>query len=340
MVLQIITTGLLILLLSFSNVQAQFAGGSGTEEDPYQISTLEQLQNIRDYPDKHFIQINDIDASGTEDWNDGTGFVPIGDDLLNFTGSYHGNNFKIANLYIKRINNTVRNTGLFGVVNSSRLSNINLLEVNIKGATNTAALVGTSINSLLSNVFVSGIITADGDQVGGLVGTNRSGIIVSCTSTAVITGKSRVGGLAGWLTGSSSLENLSATGNVIGLRYVGGLVGDAQGGTIESSYAIGMVSATDRQAGGFVGASTSSLSIIRNSYSHGNVSAELEVGGFIGLNKQNSQIESSYSSGLVSGNEDIGGFVGLNAGSISDSFWDIESSSKIDPVGRGLSSDA
>ncbi len=316
-----------------------FVHGDGSENDPYQISTIEQLQQINSALDKHFIQINDIDASGTEDWNDGTGFVPIGDDLLNFTGSYHGNNFKIANLYIKRINNTVRNTGLFGVVNSSRLSDINLLEVNIKGATNTAALVGTSINSLLSNVFVSGIIEADGDQVGGLVGTNRSGIIVSCTSTAVITGKSRVGGLAGWLTGSSSLENLSATGNVIGLRYVGGLVGDAQGGTIESSYAIGMVSATDRQAGGFVGASTSSLSIIRNSYSHGNVSAELEVGGFIGLNKQNSQIESSYSSGLVSGNEDVGGFVGLNAGSISDSFWDIESSSKINPVGRGLSSD-
>ena len=37
-----------------------FAGGSGTIEDPYQISTAEQLNEIRNYAIMHFILISDI----------------------------------------------------------------------------------------------------------------------------------------------------------------------------------------------------------------------------------------------------------------------------------------
>lgn len=42
-------TMIIILLLSASDLKAQFAGGSGSESDPYQISTLEQLQQIKDF---------------------------------------------------------------------------------------------------------------------------------------------------------------------------------------------------------------------------------------------------------------------------------------------------
>ncbi len=60
--------------------ETQFAGGSGTGEDPYQIETVEQLQAIADMVnlDKHFILIADIDASETENWDNGKGFNPIG----------------------------------------------------------------------------------------------------------------------------------------------------------------------------------------------------------------------------------------------------------------------
>ena len=32
----------------------EFAGGSGTEADPYLISTATHLNNVRNYPDKYF----------------------------------------------------------------------------------------------------------------------------------------------------------------------------------------------------------------------------------------------------------------------------------------------
>lgn len=67
---------LLLAILFFTGpAQAQFAGGSGTAEDPYQVQTLQQLQLIADsvYLNKHFVQIADIDATETEHWNDGMG---------------------------------------------------------------------------------------------------------------------------------------------------------------------------------------------------------------------------------------------------------------------------
>ena len=105
---------ILAITIPASPSQAQFAGGSGTEAEPYEVATLEQLQLIADtlYLDKHFIQIADIDASETVDWNGGKGFEPIGrmgchgDGIshIPFTGSYDGNGYKIENLTINREN--------------------------------------------------------------------------------------------------------------------------------------------------------------------------------------------------------------------------------------------
>lgn len=92
---------ILIMLTAFP-VQAQFAGGSGTVEDPYQVETLEHLQEIADtiYLYKHFIQVADIDASDTEAWNEGRGFEPIGSTSHPFTGTYDGKGHTITSLTI------------------------------------------------------------------------------------------------------------------------------------------------------------------------------------------------------------------------------------------------
>lgn len=59
----IITVPILVCIVFKS--QAQFAGGSDTEVDPYQISKVTQLQEYRHHLDKHFFQTTDIDASET-----------------------------------------------------------------------------------------------------------------------------------------------------------------------------------------------------------------------------------------------------------------------------------
>jgi hypothetical protein len=78
-----------------------FAGGSGTEEDPYLIATAYQLYNVRDELDKYFLQIRDIDLNQYP-YNEGEGWLPIGDDVDAFEGSYDGGGFTISNIVIDR----------------------------------------------------------------------------------------------------------------------------------------------------------------------------------------------------------------------------------------------
>lgn len=53
---------------------AQYNGGSGTPADPFQIATVQQLQNMQNNLNSHFILLNDIDASATANWNANTTF--------------------------------------------------------------------------------------------------------------------------------------------------------------------------------------------------------------------------------------------------------------------------
>ena len=85
----------------------EFAGGDGTEGNPYQVSTPEQLDNVRKYPGAYYIQINDIDlteatAEGGAFYNDGSGWEPIGTEDTPFSGTYDGGNHRIIGLKSKQ----------------------------------------------------------------------------------------------------------------------------------------------------------------------------------------------------------------------------------------------
>jgi hypothetical protein len=95
---------LLIILLLQIFVYAQNpvppSSGVGSEGDPYQIATLDNLYWIAldtSNWDKHFIQTAEIDASRTSGWfSDGSGgfygWVPICTEIITFTDSYNGQN--------------------------------------------------------------------------------------------------------------------------------------------------------------------------------------------------------------------------------------------------------
>lgn len=74
--------------------------GSGTSNDPYLISSLENILWISlsasNYS-KHYKQTADIDASATAGWYQGEGWDPIGSGSQEFTGTYNGQGFKIKN---------------------------------------------------------------------------------------------------------------------------------------------------------------------------------------------------------------------------------------------------
>ena len=68
---------IILLLGTFTPAHAQFAGGTGTQADPYLVETAQHLDSIRHHLDGHFRQIAPIDL-GTGTWNLDEGWAPIG----------------------------------------------------------------------------------------------------------------------------------------------------------------------------------------------------------------------------------------------------------------------
>ena len=118
------------------------------------------------------------------------------------------------------------------------------------------------------------------------------------------------------------MSNSYSGGNVTGLgRFVGGLMGENQG-TVSNSYSSGDITGLG-WVGGLTGFNGGTVS---NSYSSSNVTGSEHVGGLVGENWLGGTLSDCYSTGSVTGIVDVGGLVASNNGTVSNSFWDIETS--------------
>ena len=138
---------------------------------------------------------------------------------------------------------------------------------------------------------------------------------------ADVTGSSLVGTLAGHNAGL--VNNSYSSGSVSGYERVGGLVGWNQA-TLSNSYSSCGVTGSTR-VGGLTGDNWYYKGIVSNSYSTGSVTGTTRVGGLVGINYYGN-VTDSYSIGSVTGSIDVGGLVGYNTATVSNSFWDIETS--------------
>ncbi len=292
-------------------ITGDFAGGSGTEPDPWQIATPTQLANVGtcigvSHSDKYFVLTDNIDLD-VSPYNTGTGWTPIGTSGNYFYGKFDGNNYTISNLFI---NSTSSVRGLFGYTQSSVIENLVLANVNITSTqTYTGGLVGYSTtSSVITNVSVSGTVSTSSSNVGGLTGYANLTTISDSSSSVTVSGTSSTGGLVGYMQGSNNdnatITNSYATGNVRGSSNVGGLIGFKYYGTVTDSYATGDILGdkdggfTNSQSGGFVG--TPCLGVITESYATGDVYGDSDVGGFAGQSHNcGGTISNSYSLGNV-----------------------------------------
>ena len=153
-----------VCLLSFP-AEAKYSGGTGESNDPYQITSAEDLMLLGDSPedyDKHFILTADIDLDPNLPGRKVFDKAIIG----YFTGVFDGKDHIISHLTIAGVSYL----GLFGQLGSGAIiSNLGLEVVDIFGT---------------------------GDCVGGLVGWNW-GRIATSYSTGSVTGNEDVGGLVG-----------------------------------------------------------------------------------------------------------------------------------------------
>jgi hypothetical protein len=288
--------------------------GDGTEDNPYQIGSLENLywmsQNEEEW-DKYYSQIAVINASETANWFDSTGWQPIGywnseDDNAPFTGVYDGQSNTIDGLYINRETSCV---GLFGYTDGAELVNIKMTNVDIQAIFFVGGLVGESYNSNISNCHGSGIVKGNWNT-GLLIGKSENSTIHNCDSAGAVIGISGTGGLIGSINDSHLTESFSTAEVEGSFLATGGLVGINWNFTISDCYSSGDVNG-DRYVGGLVGWNTAH---VHNSYSLGDVTGNNKVGGLIGHN--NGTIDNNFSSGNIEGVNYVGGLIGWHRGEL------------------------
>ncbi len=221
--------------LEFDNEEntTEFAGGYGTFNSPYLISSKEHLSNARRYLGGHFKLLNNITftdadfAEGGAFYNGGAGWLPIGDETNAFTGVFDGNGFIIEKL---QSNSSHTHVGLFGY------------------NTGTVKNLGMGGGSIFTNITDSLVHSA---YAGGVVGYNY-GTIMNCYNTGSVSARLAasscvvyVGGIAGWNFGT--ITNCYTTGYVTGIDdcfiYAGGIAG-YNSGTIKNCYNTGGVART------------------------------------------------------------------------------------------------
>ena len=281
----------------------------------YNIITCEDLQNMNDDLNGSYILLNDIDCSDTINWNEGEGFLPIGNGE-DFYGNLNGQSYKITDLYINKTGQD--DVGLFGYSYFSNISNINLESVYITGGENTGGLVGYKEGGIINNCNISGAIYG-GSYTGGLVGFNHLGNISNSHSTANVEGLLSVGGIIGYSEGA--ILNSSASGTIIGTDSVGGVLGEGYN-LVDNCFFIGDIIGNDWVGGlvGYEGFLGYGNSIINNSYSYPNIIGNTRIGGLIGGTEIFVLIENSYVIGNITGINKVGGLLGDNFGIINNSY--------------------
>ena len=310
----------------------EFAGGEGTSDNPWQVATAEHLDNVRNYigphpdhsdpesdpePDQryYFIQTADINL-GVSPWDDGEGWVPVGNWSGNFTfyeeffGSYDGGEYSVSGLTINRPDSA--DQGLFGRTRHAILMNISLVNVSITGSDNTGALVGYGSKTTIDNCHATGSVTGD-NRVGGVLGSGWTvNTISGSTSGVTVTGGSNVGGISGYAS-EDTITGCSASGNVTGTGdHVGGLVGYMVSTQVDDCHASGTVTGGGDYTGGLAGWSRLSCTIT-NSSASGDVYGVNYVGGLVGRHADNpdNSLADCHAEGMVTGTGDfVGGLAG------------------------------
>ena len=286
---------------------ADFAGGDGTSVYPYLIKTAEHLDNVRHYPSAYFRMIDDIVFTpedfekGGAFYNDGKGWIPIGDDSTKFKGNFNGSGNTITGLYIAAAD---KYAGLFGNLYNARVTNLGMIDthIDVRFSNKTGyagSIAGYAFLGKITDCYNTGTVTTDVcsttnasyySYTGGIVGYGNTDVL-RCYNTGTVTSE------------RSYDHNSSAP------SYVGGIAGDVYtvthcyntGKVVEtSSYAVGSTT----KAGGITGRLSNEL---RNCFNAGEILVEsigvsgkdVQIGGIAGYVDAESLLENCYNVGEI-----------------------------------------
>lgn len=257
-------------------IASGFAGGDGTQNNPFQIETAAQLAHFAKtvnegeaYLYKYIVLTADIDLANKE-------WTPIGNHSNIFKGNFNGNNHTVTGM---KISGELDRVGLFGECKKfnvdSAIKNITVKDSVICGNKFVGAIVGSAEEINIENCRSIGNTINGETDVGGIcgkIGGYSVGKVSQCYNSSKVTGGGRVGGIAGM---GSIAENCLNTGEITIIREayrsacggIFGIFGDATtSARVTACVNLGKVSGGE-SFGGIVGSTDSkSTGHISNCY--------------------------------------------------------------------------
>lgn len=257
-------------------IASGFAGGDGTQNNPFQIETAAQLAHFAKtvnegeaYLYKYIVLTADIDLANKE-------WTPIGNHSNLFKGNFNGNNHTVTGMQIR---GELDRVGLFGECKKfnvdSAIKNITVKDSVICGNKFVGAIVGSAEEINIENCRSIGNTINGETDVGGIcgkIGGYSVGKVSQCYNSSKVTGQGRVGGIAGM---GGIAENCLNTGEITIIREgyrsacggIFGIFGDATtSARVTACVNLGKVSGGE-SFGGIVGKTeTSSTGHISNCY--------------------------------------------------------------------------
>ena len=280
--------------------------GSGTETDPYQISTADQLKLFRDIvngaggqtPNRGAwaVLTADIDLNN-EPWTPIGKYTDDGFDNTPYTGTFDGQGHTIKGLYVNLSDVAV---GLFGCLEDAVVRNLTVdgyvqgsnIVGGIAGKTRAYGTAPSTVENCRNNCRVVceyGI--GSFLYVGGIVGSAQNTTIADCVNTGVVEAKgsnnfsSVAAGIVGSLYKNMTVKNcyntgeINVTGDKLRAGTAGGIAGSdfSDGSTISDCYNLGAVTVSytgsrsdyAAEVGGIMGYISTSATTVSNCYSVG-----------------------------------------------------------------------
>lgn len=288
----------------------EFAGGTGTAEDPYQIATpgqlalmIRQIDHVETDNRDHmasFVLTADIHLNDTANWENWDSEAPdhqwYPNEKRAFSGTFDGNGHTIYGLYCYGPVHSSdapdsMGLGLFNSVSGGEIRNLTIRESLIHGMDSAKAgmIAATATDTVIANCVNEGRVYAPLSLgCGGIVG-KITGTVKDCSNRGEVCGQ---GGIAGVCFGS-----MYACRNEGEIRYedgsadvggiAGGFYGGADGSTAVGCLNTGSVSGGSDQsrAGGIFGSVYAGKQLVRleDCRNTGTVSAVNEAGGIVGM---------------------------------------------------------
>ncbi|MDR2944266.1 MAG: hypothetical protein LBU81_04190 [Methanosarcinales archaeon] len=280
-----------------------FSGlGDGTAGNPFQITTISQLDEVRQDLSANYILMNDLDFNDSSMGN----WVPLGfseneANITSFNGVFNGNNKIIRHLVIDTEKGNL--SGLFSAIGrGGSVSNLTISNAQVSGNAYVVVLSGSVVSSVITNCHVmnssvssiscSGILAGNHydksvidfctvenssifsvNEAGGIIGRNLDGIIQNSNAVSVtVNSVGCAGGISSLNQFDSLIENCSVTGFVSGLESdAGGITALSADSTIRNCRTSGTV-----QSGGLL-QNTGGISGISSNTSLQNCSSLMSV---------------------------------------------------------------